>query len=64
MGAYSIEDNAVAQRDRLRAAGYADAFVIHADGWYKVQVGAFSVRENAQKRLDELVAKGYEAIIV
>ena len=64
VGAYTVEANAVAQRDRLRAAGYADAFIIHADGWYKVQVGAFSVKANAERLRDELVGKGYEAIIV
>lgn len=64
VGAYSIEDNAVAQRDRLRAAGYADAFVIHADGWYKVQVGAFSVKDNANRLCRELIDKGFDAILV
>ena len=32
VGAYSVKDNAVRMRDKLRSEGYPDAFIVEAGG--------------------------------
>ncbi len=63
-GAFRDKVNADALRQRLRADGYADAYVKAADGYYKVQAGAFRSLANADRLSAELEEKGYETYIV
>lgn len=62
VGAYSIKNNAVKMRDKLKGMGF-DAVIVNGK-LYRVQVGAYSVRENAVNMQNKLKSKGFEAIIV
>ena len=63
-GAFRKKEYADGLREKLRADGYADAYVKAADGYYKVQVGAFRSLANADRLSAELEKKGYETYIV
>lgn len=62
VGAYSIKNNAVKMRDKLKGMGF-DAIIVNGN-LYRVQVGAYSVRENAVNMQNKLKSNGFEAIIV
>ena len=61
-GAYEIIENAKAQYEKVKAAGF-DAFVVKVDGLYKIQIGAYKVKENAEIQLARVKAAGFDAFI-
>lgn len=61
-GAYSSETNAKNALKKVRAAGYADAFIKIEDGMRKIQAWAGS-RAGAEKAVADLQGKGINAII-
>lgn len=64
VGAYRKKDNAEALLKKLKAAGFADAFIVQVDnGLLRVQIGAFAVKANAENRLKEAQAKGFDGFV-
>lgn len=64
IGAFLIKSNANKQLDKVKAAGFTDAFITKSGLYYKVQVGAFGVKQNADNMKNKVKAKGFDAIIV
>lgn len=62
VGAYSKLDNAKAQLEKVKKAGF-DTYMVQVDGLYKIQVGAYSKIENARNALAELKKAGFEGFI-
>ncbi len=62
VGAYSVEKNAIAMKNKLVKDGYS-TFLVQTDGLYKVQVGAYTLEKNALKMEEELKSKGYPTYI-
>lgn len=62
-GAFSKSENAKTMLDKVKAAGYKDAYIKHVDGYYKVQAGAYSVKKNAEAAVQKLKEAGISAII-
>lgn len=67
VGAFTVKENAVSLKDKLKNDGYDDAFITTAEVngrvYNRVQLGAFTIRENAEKLEAELEEKGYSAFI-
>lgn len=63
IGAYSIKKNADVQLDKVKKAGFTDAFITKVGKFYKVQTGAYSKKENAYNMLAKVKAKGFDAFI-
>lgn len=64
VGAYSKKANAEAQLAKVKAAGFADAFIAVVDGkLYRVQVGAYSVKANAEAQLAKLKKAGFSGFV-
>ena len=63
VGAYKIKLNATNMLNKLKNAGYKDAFIRQYGDLYKVQLGAFSVKKNAENLYNELKSKGFDAFI-
>ena len=63
VGAYKIKLNATNMLNKLKNAGYKDAFIKQYGDLYKVQLGAFSVKKNAENLYNELKSKGFDAFI-
>lgn len=61
-GAYSNKAGAVAQANKVRAAGF-DAIVIKVGNLYKVQSGAYAVKSNANNQLKKIKAAGFDAFV-
>ena len=51
IGAYTIKKNAYMQLDKVKEAGFTDAYVTHVGKFYKIQTGAYSVKKNADEML-------------
>jgi N-acetylmuramoyl-L-alanine amidase CwlA len=64
LGAYKKKANATAMLNKLKAAGFTDAFVKQEGGYYKVQLGVFSIKSNADNLVTKLSNNGFSAIIV
>ena len=63
IGAYGSKINAEKMLQKIKDAGYPQAYVRLINGLYKVQIGAFSNKENANKLIKELKSKGFSAFI-
>lgn len=63
VGAYSVEKNAKAQLEKVKKAGFADAFIASDGKTHRVQVGAFAIRSNATTLLNQVKKAGFDAII-
>ena len=64
VGAYSKKINAEVQLKRVKAAGFADAFIAVVDGkLYRVQIGAYSVKANAEAQLAKVVKAGFSGFV-
>lgn len=63
VGAYSSKKNADTQLNKVKSAGFNDAFITQVDGLYKVQVGAYKVKSNADNMLVNIKSKGFDAFI-
>lgn len=63
VGAYKVKKNADAQLTKVKAAGFADAFMVQVNGLYKIQTGAFSKKANADAQLAKVKAAGFSAFI-
>ena len=63
VGAYSVKANADAQLNKVKNAGFTDAFITQVGNMYKVQVGAYSVKSNADNMLAKVKSKGFDAFI-
>lgn len=62
VGAYKVDKNAIAMRDKLKAKGY-DTYVVKVDGLIKVQVGAFAVKKNAAALEAKLKKDGFPTFL-
>ena len=62
VGAYSKIENAKAQLEKVKKAGF-DTYMVQVDGLYKIQVGAYSKLENAKNTLAKLKEAGFEGFI-
>lgn len=62
VGAYSKIENANAQLEKVKKAGF-DTYMVQVDGLYKIQVGAYSKIENARNTLAKLKEAGFEGFI-
>jgi N-acetylmuramoyl-L-alanine amidase len=63
-GAFSSEEDAVRQGDRLKDKGYTTFVREGDDNLWRVQVGAFENRKGAELLVSDLKEKGFEAVIV
>jgi hypothetical protein len=63
VGAFGVKKNADIMLEKIKNAGYKDAFIKKYDRLYKVQLGAFSVKSNAEKLYNEVKSKGFDAFI-
>lgn len=61
-GAYKSKENAQAQVNKLKKAGF-DAIIKISGGMQCVQAGAFKNKDKAQELVDKLKKAGFEAII-
>lgn len=62
-GAFLIKLNATNYLNRVKAAGFTDAYIKKVDNYWKVQVGAFSVRKNAEFMLAKVKEAGFDGFI-
>lgn len=62
VGAYSKPENANAQLQKVKAAGF-DTYLIKVGNLYKIQVGAYSKVENAQAMVAKIKAAGFDAFM-
>lgn len=62
-GAFSVYKNATAYCDKVKKAGFKDAYVKYSAGLYKVQIGAYSVKGNANNMLSKIKKAGFPAFI-
>lgn len=60
VGAFKNRDNAAAYLEKIKAAGFTDAFVTQVGSYHKVQVGAFANRDNAVAYLEKVVRAGFK----
>ena len=63
-GAFSLKQNAKLKLDAIKAAGFADAFIVQVGNLWKVQVGAFNRIDYARAMVKKLQAAGFSAIVV
>lgn len=63
VGAFGVKANAINMLEKIKNAGYKDAFIKQYDKLYKVQLGAFSVKANAEKLYNEVKSKGFDSFI-
>lgn len=64
VGAFAKRANAEAQLDKVKAAGFSDAFIAVVDGrLYRVQVGAFQSKANAAAHLAKIKAAGFKGFV-
>jgi cell division septation protein DedD len=63
VGAFSVESNATALRDRLRTIGHSATIDVD-DNLYRVRLGPFATREAAIEARATLEARGMSAMIV
>lgn len=63
VGAYKNKEYAEIHLEKIKKAGYTDAFVKKIGDYYKVQIGAFTMRENAEKLQKELEALGEKVFV-
>ncbi len=60
VGAFKDRNNATAYLEKVKAAGFPDAFLTQVGSYHKVQVGAFAHRENAVAYLEKVVRAGFK----
>lgn len=63
VGAFSVESNAIALRERLRSLGHTAA-IDFDQSLYRVRIGPFSARDAAVESRTALEARGLSALIV
>lgn len=64
VGAYNNKANADRQLEKIKAAGFDDAFVAVVDGTlYRVQIGAYSVKANAEAQLAKVKESGFSGFV-
>lgn len=64
VGAYSNKTNAERQLEKIKAAGFADAYIAVVDSTlYRVQVGAYSEKENAERQLANVIHAGFSGFV-
>ena len=64
VGAYNNKANADRQLEKIKAAGFNDAFIAVVDGTlYRVQIGAYSVKANAEAQLAKLKESGFSGFV-
>ena len=62
VGAYSKKENAEAQLEKVKKAGF-DTYMVQVDGLYKIQTGAYSKKENAEVQLEKVKKAGFDGFI-
>ena len=64
VGSYTVKKYAESHLAKVKAAGFADAFIAVVDGkLYRVQVGAFAKRQNADAMLEKVKAAGFDGYV-
>ena len=63
-GAFGVEANASAMRDRLRERGHNPTVLRGEDNLFRVQVDAFGDRADAEKLVVELERQGFDSLIL
>ena len=64
VGAYSKRENAEKQLQKIKSAGFADAYIAVVDGvLYRVQVGAYSNKANAEAQLAKVIHAGFSGFV-
>lgn len=62
-GAFKLFSNADAYCEKIKKAGFKDAYVKYGSGLHKVQIGAYTVKANANNMLKKVQASGFDAFI-
>jgi hypothetical protein len=64
VGAYSKRENAEKQLQKIKNAGFADAYIAVVDGvLYRVQVGAYSEKKNAEAQHAKVLNAGFSCFV-
>jgi N-acetylmuramoyl-L-alanine amidase CwlA len=64
VGAYSKKANAEKQLQKIKAAGFTDAYIAIVDNiLFRVQVGAYSEKANAEKQLANVIHAGFSGFV-
>lgn len=64
VGAYSKRANAEKQLEKIKAAGFTDAYIAIVDETlYRVQVGAYSEKANAEAQLAKVIHAGFSGFV-
>lgn len=63
VGAFSKKAGATSMLNKVKGAGFVDAFMVYVDSLYKIQIGAFSKRSNAEAQLARVEAAGFDGFI-
>lgn len=64
VGAYDDKAWAERQMEKVKAAGFADAFIAVVDGiLYRVQIGGFSEKANAEALLEKVKKAGFSGFV-
>jgi len=62
-GAFKVYASATQLCEKVKKAGFKDAYVKYSSGLYKVQIGAYSVKTNASNMLAKVKKAGFEAFL-
>jgi len=62
-GAFRVRGYAQDYLEKVRSAGFPDAYMVYSGGLYKVQVGAFSKEENARAYVQKVKSAGLDAFL-
>lgn len=62
-GAFRNKNYAIGYLEKVKSAGYVNAYMVYSEGYYKIQVGAFTLKMNATNMAKKLVAAGFDAFI-
>lgn len=64
VGAYSKRANAEKQLEKIKAAGFDDAYIaVVDDTLYRVQVGAYAEKANAESQLAKVIHAGFSGFV-
>ena len=64
VGAYSKKEYATKQLEKIKAAGFDDAYIAVVDNTlYRVQVGAYSEKANAESQLAKVIHAGFSGFV-
>lgn len=62
-GAYKAYASAATLCEKIKKAGFKDAYIKYSSGLYKVQIGAYTVKSNANSMLNKVKSAGFDAFL-